>query len=102
VPAHRGVLRHQPAGPRQHQVGAAAPHRAHLVLREPTERVQRVQVEFLVALRGHLPTPPEQPCRLSHQCRGNVVPGGQPQPGVGVPQQPAQRRQRLAGQHRRL
>ena len=102
VPAHRGVLGHQPARPGQHQGGAAASHRAHLLLGEPAERVQREQVEFLVPFRRHLAAPAEQARRLPHQRRRDVVPGGQPQPGVGVPQHPAQRRQRLAGQHRRL
>jgi hypothetical protein len=48
VPAHRGVLGHQPPGLGQHQGAADPPDRAHFVLCQPAEDVQRVDLEFLM------------------------------------------------------
>ena len=87
VPAHRGVVRHQPAGPGQHQGRAAAPDRAHLVLRQAAQGVQRVDVELLVppgrASGAAPPAPQPNRSAASPTSAGrDVVAGGQPQPAA--------------------
>ncbi len=94
-PPELTVLGHQPAAAGQHQAGAAAPDRAHLALGQPAQRVQREHVEFLPQRAGQLLAPAEHVHRLGDQGGRDVVPGGEPQAHVRVPEQPAHRGQRV-------